>query len=534
MRRYTFICALAFAVCGLVRADVGTMDGEDLCRRIVRMSGVWQGGVCRVPKVRFVSKANPEGMDYLEISRASARERVVVTGEFVRIDFMLVPERGCDIRCRAEPPLPDRWDGRMWGQGNSGRAGSLPSLGSYVAAGTAAVTTDLGTSSVAGNGKPANVVWPAAIRRDFNWRATHLMAVYGKRIVTAFYGRKFTKAYFNGGSTGGRQGIGEIIRFPEDWDGVISILPDNNAAVSEIAAWHLWLQTHDGNGNLLFTTNEMRHVANAAVEFRAKADPAPYAGHVVADGRFSEAEIDAFVAFAAERCPSLKEGDKMARLKAIHMPVFHKGVCYFNGFTPGTYLGKNMTWGGLVALKQCLMEKGYSVDRWHDVGWDEIDLFLLEYAPEFNACSADIAAFKARGGKIIMTTGWEDQTVPPNPIVDYYERVCERDGGIEATSGYFRLFCLPGCGHGGGKGRIVTGGAGALQLRAMLVDWCERDKAPESFGLSWEARKLTIPVPPYPGLAIQDGKGAWTVKQMPRGVARIGDVCLETKTVVGK
>ena len=66
------------------------------------------------------------------------------------------------------------------------------------------------------------------------------------------------------------------------------------------------------------------------------------------------------------------------------------------------------------------------------IGWDEIDLYLKEYSPEFNACSPDLSAFKARGGKIMMSVGWEDQTVPPAPIIDYYERVCAHDGGIEA------------------------------------------------------------------------------------------------------
>ena len=48
-----------------------------------------------------------------------------------------------------------------------------------------------------------------------------------------------------------------------------------------------------------------RAVADAAVRYRAATDPAPYAGRILADGRFNESEIDGFLALAAKECPSL-------------------------------------------------------------------------------------------------------------------------------------------------------------------------------------------------------------------------------------
>ena len=298
--------------CTVLMAGLCMMAADDLEARFARVRAVKDEMVTSL-KVTFHTKADPEGKDPLAMWRAEAKENVKLKDAFVRVDFALSPEKGSDIKCRAELPLPGKWDGRMWGQGNSGRAGFIRSLQGYVAAGTAAVTTDLGTSSVVTKGAPpTDIVWPAAIRRDFHWRATHLMTVYGKRIVKAFYGRPCDHAYFNGGSTGGRQGMSEAIRYPEDYDGIISILPDNNAAVSEIAIWHLGRQTHDANGKPLFTADEMQAVADAAVEYRAKSDPAPYAGSIVADGRFDEADIDGFLALAARKKPSLAVGDKIA------------------------------------------------------------------------------------------------------------------------------------------------------------------------------------------------------------------------------
>ena len=523
MRKMLLTAALA-AVSG-----IAAVAEEGLEARMARVKAVKDDVVTSI-EVTFRSKADPEGRDPLAMWRAEATERVKLKDAFVRVDFTLSPEKGSDIKCRAELPLPEKWDGRMWGQGNSGRAGFIRSLKGYVAAGTAAVTTDLGTSSVAGKGAPpSDAAWPAAIRRDFHWRATHLMTVYGKRIVEAFYGRPIKRAYFAGGSTGGRQAMSEAIRYPEDYDGLLVSLPDNNAAANEIAAWHLRRQTHDAEGRSLFTTNEMRVVADAAVEYRAATDPAPYAGKFLADARFDEADIDGFLALAAKKCPSLGTGDKIARLKALYMPLVHNGTCYFNGFAPGSYLGKNMEWYGLVSLRQYAAGKGIDSTKWTNVGWDEIDGYLKDVAPEFNAASPDLDAFKARGGKIMLSIGWEDQTVPPAPIVDYYERVCERYGGIEKTKDWFRMFCIPGCAHGGGRGRAMTGTPSGSQARRALMAWREEGKAPESMQSSWKSRKIDMPIAAYPGLYVKEADGTWQVKQVKRGVPRIDGASLETK-----
>ena len=524
MKSSCLLTATAAMLC-----SVAAFAAEGLEPRIARVMALKCGEVSSL-KATLHTKADPEGKDPLAIWRAEAKEKVELKDAFIRVDFTLVPEKGSDIKCRAELPLPEKWDGRMWGQGNSGRAGSLHSLNGYVASGTAAVTTDLGTSAFAKGGK--HVPWSACVLRDFHWRATHLMTIYGKRIVEAFYGRPPSKSYFAGGSTGGRQAMSEAIRFPEDYDGIYATLPDNNAAASEIALWHLWRQTHDAEGRQLFTTNEMRTVADAAVRYRAATDPAPYAGRILADGRFGESEIDGFLALAAKERPSLSEDDKLARLKVLYMPLVHEGKCYFNGFAPGTYHGWNMEWHGLVSIGHFLGGKGVTADTWKSVGWDLIDRYLSEHAPEFNSASTDLSAFKARGGKIMMTLGWEDQTVPPMPILDYYEQVCERDGGIDKTRGYFRLFCLPGCAHGGGKGRATTGSPNGAVVRKLLTDWRENGVAPEKLIVNWRAEKMELPVAPYPGLYVRDADGKWSVTDVKRGVPPI-DKSIRTTAKAG-
>ncbi len=446
------------------------------------------------------------------------------TNGVVRVDFTLSAEEGSDIRCRAELPPPGKWDGRFWGKGNSGMGGKIPKLnlaGMTGATLPAMVTTDLGTLAVVEGRAGATSIWPVAVQRDYNWRATHLMTVYGKRIVEMFYGKPARKAYFVGGSCGGRQAFHEAMRFPADYDGIVASLPANNVIPNRMGKWHLWRMTHDDEGRVLFTKKEMRAVADAAVEFRAASDPKPYAGHYLADGRATEADLDGMLARAAEKCPSLRQSDKMARLKAIHSPVVVDGECLSLGFAPGTYLGNKIRVNNDALLRTWLGAKDIALTNWCNITWKHLRELAREAGPEMNANPADLSAFFSRGGKLIVTTGWEDQSIPPGPVVDHYERICAHEGGLEKTMEHCLLFCMPGVAHGGGKGRATQGAAGAPSLRKSIVEWVENGKAPDRIIVRDGVRKMDYPVATYPGLFVQDGKGEWTRVERPRSKPRL-------------
>jgi hypothetical protein len=60
---------------------------------------------------------------------------------------------------------------------------------------------------------------------DFSWRSEHEMTVKAKAIVEAFYGSAPRRSYWNGCSTGGRQGLNEAQMFPDDYDGIVAGAP---------------------------------------------------------------------------------------------------------------------------------------------------------------------------------------------------------------------------------------------------------------------------------------------------------------------
>ena len=69
----------------------------------------------------------------------------------------------------------------------------------------------------------------------------------------------------------------------------------------------------------------------------------------------------------------------------------------------------------------------------------------------------DLRAFKARGGKLIMYHGWNDQLISPLNTVNYYNSVAKTMGAKE-TDDFARLFMAPGMQH-------CAGGAGTKHLR---------------------------------------------------------------------
>lgn len=169
---------------------------------------------------------------------------------FCEVTATITPIPGSKIT--AVYRLPQMWNGRMLGLGGGGWTGvtdlRMPMYGPVRTAdaglprGYATAQTDGGHSiHLTPDGFPVttDASWtcdnPVAVT-DFAHRAVHQMTVVGKEVIAAFCGRGPTKSYFQGCSTGGRMGMMETQRYPEDYDGVIAGAPVYSLLVQSSSA----------------------------------------------------------------------------------------------------------------------------------------------------------------------------------------------------------------------------------------------------------------------------------------------------------
>jgi feruloyl esterase len=124
--------------------------------------------------------------------------------------------------------------------------------------------------------------------------------------------------------------------------------------------------------------------------------------------------------------------------------------------------------------------------------------------------NADLSAFKARGGKLILYHGWADAAIPAGSTIEYYKALEARTGGD-----FVRMFLMPGMSHClGGPGPNVFDALGTLDA------WRGGGPAPEQmiatkfdndlFGfLGFPAKPVrTRPICAWPKTARWDGKGS--------------------------
>jgi feruloyl esterase len=111
----------------------------------------------------------------------------------------------------------------------------------------------------------------------------------------------------------------------------------------------------------------------------------------------------------------------------------------------------------------------------------------------------DIAAFVARGGKLLLWHGFNDPGPSPLSTIAYFDAV---NGKVPAAKGSVRLFLAPGvlhCGGGAGPDKIDT--------LTALERWVEHGSAPERIVATKANSPLTRPLCAYPKLARYKGTG---------------------------
>ena len=429
-----------------------------------------------------------------------------------RISVTSRPTADSDIRLELWIPEGGNWNGKYLQVGNGGFAGQIPlvQFGPYVRAGYAVAGTDdghqdkVGTNASWALGHPEKAI-------DFGWRALKETTDVSKALIIAHKGGAISRSYFAGCSDGGREALMEAQRFPADFDGIVAGAPANY--MSQL-------------------------VGLSAVQQQTMAKPGGYLGEpqreLLQKAALAECGGEAFIrdpmschfdpgklACKAGQTDGCLTGPQVASAKVMYEGRRDKsGKVVFPGYSPGAE-ALNGSWnawitGPMAEVNQRAAGPSFSSNAFKYFGFQDpnFDYLKMDMGAQFEGArkkmaaildsdSPNLAAFKARGGKLIQYHGWNDPAIPPRSSVVYYEDVQKTMGD---TQGFYRMYLEPGMLHcGGGVGPST------VDWVSLLDAWVEKGKAPaEVTAVTGPGQAPGGPASqllcPYPGVARKAGE----------------------------
>jgi Tannase and feruloyl esterase len=435
--------------------------------------------------------------------------------------------------------LPDNWNGSYMAEGNGvycSPASFVTLTGDqWLAAGYAISQDDCGHTGftnalvspwVTNSSPPPALNWNRI--DDFGYLAQHLTAVESKVVIDDYYRARAQYSFWNGCSTGGRQGLMEAQRYPTDFNGILAGAPALNWDQFMVA--QMWPQlVMEWDNDILPTCKE--NLVNATLQAKCTDqdgqvdgvfDPRTcnvlgvlrsLIGTVTPCGTFTAA--DALVIQEIWQGPRYS-GSQQNLLTGLPVwfgmePGANLAGVYLPALGPGgglglatTYQQANGQWAGAPFIPSADW-----FQRWikQNTNWVYTDETYQQYWQDFlksaqydYALATDkpnLQAFKARGGKLIMWQGLADQLIFTGDSINYYNQALAANGGIQNTQSFFRYFLAPGVAHCG------TPGAGSIaptNPMQQVINWVENGQAPAVLNASGtiNGQAVTRPLCPYP------------------------------------
>ena len=448
---------------------------------------------------------------------------------FCRVAGVATPTSDSEIRFEVWLPASG-WNGKFEQVGNGGFAGTIPLSGMAEPLSRGYATAATNDGHVNGPDQSWAIGHPEKVI-DFGYRAVHETSVQAKAIIRAFYGKDAARSYFVGCSEGGREGLTEAERFPDDFHGIVagapairwnhlqfmgawearalletpaSYIPPKKLSVLQNGAIAA-CDTIDGVKDGLIENPQLCHFDPATVQ--CKGDDAP----------------DCLTAPQVEAAKKIYGGARNPRTGAIVEPGLSPGVEAVPANWPVWITGNSAPQLGVAKLfaNFFITDFVFPNSKW-DLSTLNFDTDLKmaddKLGAILNSDDPNLKAFKSRGGKLIQYHGWGDAAIPPQGSVDYFESVQKAMG---KTENFYRLFMVPSMSHcAGGPGATFFGNGLAAQPDAdhdvviALDRWVEQGVAPDKLiavgfvdGNPSKGVAMTHPLCPYPQQAHYKGDG---------------------------
>jgi feruloyl esterase len=452
--------------------------------------------------------------------------------EHCRVDGWRWPDDGFIVK------LPSAWNGRLFQIGNGAAAGAIReedmALGLAKGFATAAGT--------GGHRSPDTLFQfgyfagdPAAYQKVIDHCSGSVHATNGlaRKMIKAYYGVPLAYAYYVGYSTGGRQGLMEAQRYPDDFDGLLA--GGDPAPFTVRTMLDTWVSTQLlGASYIPHAKLPLLAQAVAAkcdgidglvdgliddprkCSFNAMTDLPACAGDADGPNCFTRAQRQAV--YNIYRGPENSAGTLLAKgVSYGSEAIMADGQSGWTMFVPPVPGGGTFTLGlGSSFVKWVGLPPVGGGPNWDWKTFDvnrDWDVVRNNWGEACDTNDPDLRAFKAKGKKFIDYHGWADALCWPYRAVDYYDEVVKKIGSLEETRNFYRLYMIPAMTHFPGGRSVVDRNTIREPFFSALQDWVEKGREPGAFVGSrravpekWDA--ITRPVCPYPEVARYNGVGS--------------------------
>jgi feruloyl esterase len=401
--------------------------------------------------------------------------------------------------------LPDQWSGRFLLMGGGGLNGSVALPIGPVAAG-AVPALARGFAVVSHDSGHEGAVFDDSFAKDqraaldFAESSIRTVTLAAKAITSAYYGRPVAHSYMTGCSTGGREGMLAIERYPELFDGVVIGAPAMMTGNSNLGIEYTQVLLNqisplgaDGKPDVaqLLTADVRKTLVNGIldqcdaldglkdgmIENVAACHFAP-AKLVCAKGQTSGCISEAL----AHTLDTAFAGPKDKAGYPIYAPVpFDTGIVatpmgYLPSGAPGPFGPPSKAMSidldaRIHAVRADAMQRLTDTDTW-----------------------TNLNTFLDHGGKTLFYHGVSDFWFSPLATWDWWQRAAQTNGA--AFTDASRFYMVPGMLHCGGGNSFDQ-----FDLLSKMVDWVEKGEAPQSVIASRGDGSATRPLCPYPSHA---------------------------------
>lgn len=285
-------------------------------------------------------------------------------------------------------------------------------------------------------------------------------------LIRRFYGKAPERSYFAGNSTGGREALTAIARYPDDYDGAIAIAPAVRfvpmrlfgvaIGQSQYAHPEGWLSPQDlkrVHAQVLSTCDALDGLTDGIV------------GNVTACRARREQIITALGLSAAKIQTLRRVADGLSLpYDLAHGVRDYPGYPVLEGADLSDQLGQSPTakppynpkaHGNMFSRGEVMLRYFVARDRSFDsLSFDlarpgQLEARLREVSGIVGAMNPDTKRFQQRGGKLILMQGLTDEIVSPGDTIGYYDTQ-RRLYGSEAVERFIRFYTVPGFAHSHG------------------------------------------------------------------------------------